>query len=135
MKKSNPFGLLIHFERKTRLEPPLRVGIFLASLYLHPQPLRGASGVASCESSFCTTKKAVQWTAFDFERKTRLEPASRSINTRELFLHPQPLEGVFGVARGESCFPLHVKPPLSKGGLEGLYIWSRNLSAKRTKKG
>ena len=83
MKKSNPFGLLIHFERKTRLEPPLRVGIFLASLYLHPQPL----------------------------------------------------EEVFGVARGESCFPLHVKPPLSKGGLEGLYIWSRNLSAKRTKKG
>lgn len=45
MKKSNPFGLLIHFERKTRLEPPLRVGIFLASLYLHPQPLEGVFGL------------------------------------------------------------------------------------------
>ena len=51
MKKSNPFGLLIHFERKTRLEPPLRVGIFLASLYLHPQPLRGVFGVATCKPS------------------------------------------------------------------------------------
>ena len=27
-------------------------------LYLHPQPLGGASGVASCESSFCITKKS-----------------------------------------------------------------------------
>ena len=52
MKKSNPFGLLIHFERKTRLEPPLRVGIFLASLYLHPHPLEEVFGVALCEPSF-----------------------------------------------------------------------------------
>ena len=38
-------------------------------------------------------KKQSVWTASSFERKTRLEPALRADNSRELYLHPQPLKG------------------------------------------
>ena len=62
----------------------------------------------------------------DLERKTSHESAFAGIS-RELYLHPQPLKGERGVARGESRFPLQAKPPLSKGGLVGLSIWSRTL--------
>ena len=43
------FSQPIVFERKTRLEPTMLAGIS-RELYLHPQPLEGVSGVASCES-------------------------------------------------------------------------------------
>ena len=36
--------------------------------------------------------------------------------------------------RGESRFPLQAKPPLSKGGLEGLSIWSRTFPRNAQKK-
>ena len=38
------------------------------------------------------------------ERKTRLEPTMLVGNSRELYLHPQPLEGASGVTSGEVCF-------------------------------
>ena len=52
-----------------------------------------------------------------------------------IYTPPQPLKGVCGVALSESRFPLQAKPPLSKGGLEGLSIWSRTLPRNAQKKG
>ena len=68
--------------------------------------------------------------------------------SRELYLHPQPLEGGRGVASGESSCQtkkqpvwtaflsllLQAKPLLSKGGLDGLSIWSRTLPRNAPKK-
>ena len=41
---------------------------------------------------------------------------------------------IAGVARGESRFLLQAKFPLSKGGLEGLSIWSRTLPRNAQKR-
>ena len=38
------------------------------------------------------------------------------------WIPPPPERGDFGAARGKSRFLLQAKPPLSKGGLEGLSI-------------
>ena len=55
--------------------------------------------------------------------------------SRTIFTPPNPLTGGnSGSLRGESRFPLQAKPPLSKGGLEGLYIWLRSLPRNAQKK-
>ena len=70
---------------------------------------------------------------------TAAENETRTHALRELFLvnyiyTPDPWKGRIGVARGESRFLLQAKPPLSKGGLEGLSIWSRTLPRNAQKK-
>ena len=60
-------------------EPRARIRGHFSRTIFTPQPLGGASGVTSCESSFCITKKAAHWTAFHFERKTRLELATPTL--------------------------------------------------------
>ena len=56
--------------------------------------------------------------------------------SRTIFTPPNPLTGGnLGSLRGESRFPLQAKPPLSKGGLEGLSIWLRTLPRNAQKKG
>ena len=55
--------------------------------------------------------------------------------SRTIFTPPNPLVGGnLGSLRGESRFLLQAKPPLSKGGLEGLSIWSRTLPRNAQKK-
>ena len=85
-------------ERKTRLEPTLWA--FLANYIYTPSPWKGRIGVARSKSRYTQiqnkndNQKAV---VSCFERKTRLEPTLWAI-TRELYLYPRPLKGVFGVA-------------------------------------
>ena len=55
--------------------------------------------------------------------------------SRTIFTPPTPLiGGNLGPLRGESRFLLQGKPSLSKGGLEGLSIWSRTLPRNAQKK-
>ena len=61
-EKSSPFGLLLRLSGKRDSSPRCARAI-ARELYLHPRPLKGASGVASCKSS-CQTKKAVPLDCF-----------------------------------------------------------------------
>ena len=57
------------------------------------------------------------------ENETRARATRRHISREILFTPPNPLVGgTLGSLRGESRFLLQAKPPLSKGGLEGLSI-------------
>ena len=91
------FGLGAENETRTRI----RVGIS-RELYLHPRPLIGVSGVASCEPSF-PTKKAAHLDCFSsLSGKRDSNPRKRGHFSREIYLHPQPLKGVSGVASCKS---------------------------------
>ncbi len=65
-------------ERKTRLEPTLRVR-HSREIYLHPQPLEGVFGVASCKNIYFQRKKDSQMLSSFVERKTRLELATPTL--------------------------------------------------------
>ena len=53
--------------------------------------------------------------------------------SRTIFIPPNPLTGG-NLGSLESRFPLQAKPPLSKGGLEGLSIWLWTLPRSAQKK-
>ena len=62
-KKTAPKGCLSFFERKTRLEPTLRVGIFSRTVIYTPDPWKGR--VWSLRASHrVKRKKQPIWTAF-----------------------------------------------------------------------
>ena len=77
-KKAIIFRLSLCVERKTRLEPTLRVGNS-RELYLHPLPLKGAYGVAPSNLIILKSKRLAKCQPFDFERKTRLELATPTL--------------------------------------------------------
>ena len=63
-------------ERKTSHEPTMLVGNS-RELYLHPQPLEGASGVTSGKVCFnAKRKKTAKSCLLHFERKTRVCPSA-----------------------------------------------------------
>ena len=127
---------LLDLERKTSHEP---TGWAICSrvVFTPPTPGRGEWGrFGQAQFSMCAKrKKTAKSCLHRFERKTRLEPALRVGNfSRTIFTPPNPWKGRLGVARSESRFLLQAKPPLSKGGLEGLSIWSRTLPRNAQKK-
>ena len=66
------------FERKTRLEPTMLVGNS-RELYLHSQPLEGATWGRFVRVTVCTStkrKKTAKSCLLHFERKTRLCPSA-----------------------------------------------------------
>ena len=56
-KKGLDFSKPFDFERKTRLEPTLRAGIFANYIYT-PNPWKGRFGVASCETHIIKRKSS-----------------------------------------------------------------------------
>ena len=104
------FDLLLSWRRKTL-----------------PQVLRGAI----LHKNKKVSENSETW--FWAENETRAHVA-RGQFLANYITPPTPDRGYFGVARGESRFLLQAKPPLSKGGLEGLSIWSRTLPRNAQKK-
>ena len=79
-----------------------------------------------------TAQKAV-WRFLSGKRDS--SPRKRGQFSRDLYLHPQPLEGVHGVASGESSFSAHHKALLFKGWFGWIvYINAENPLKKRQKK-
>ena len=77
-KKGLDFSKPFDFERKTRLEPTLRAGIFANYIYT-PDPWKGRLG-SLVQNRVPSTEKGNLSAAFLFvERKTRLELATPTL--------------------------------------------------------
>ena len=86
-------------ERKTRLEPALRVGNFSRTIFTPPTPRRGEWGrFGRAQFSMgAKRKKTAKSCLHRFERKTRLEPALRADGcSRTIFTPPAPGRGEWG---------------------------------------